>query len=157
MPLIVSAGCDSGLGIDSPEVAPDVGGLGDDCRMATRTLPLADVLSVTTGLLLTRRTPKPGSALDEILAFMTGEQLSWWQAPRAADSCTEALIAQHPFLADLKPPKVTKTPTGKAALAFWLMGAELKHGTSLTVEPLTDWVHQDPAQELIDRVEIVNL
>lgn len=125
--------------------------------MATRSFPLADILSVTSGLLLTRRAPSPGSALDEIIEYMTGEQLAWWQAPRAADACTEAFIAQHPFLAELKPPQVAESPIGKATLMFWLFGAELKHGTMLTVEPLTDWVHQDKGQELLDRIELVNL
>jgi hypothetical protein len=125
--------------------------------MATRSFPLADILSVTTGLLLTRRTERPGSALDEIFEFMTGEKLDWWQAPRAADACTEAFNAQHPFLADLKPPTVSNTPIGKAALVFWLVGVEMKHGTSLEIEPLRDWVHQDSSQELVDRIEIVNL
>ncbi|MYS70371.1 hypothetical protein GTY88_07985 [Streptomyces sp. SID5926] len=122
-----------------------------------RNFPLADILSVTTGLMLTRRTPSPGGALDEIFEFMTGEKLAWWQAPRAADVCTEAFMAQHPFLAELKPPKVQKSPLGKATLALWLTAAELKHGTKLAIEPLTDWVHQDQGQELLDRVELVNL
>ncbi|UPZ27587.1 hypothetical protein MUK60_07045 [Streptomyces sp. LRE541] len=125
--------------------------------MAARAFPLADILSVTTGLLLTRRTPTPGAALDEILQFMTGEELAWWQAPRAADACIEAFTAQHPFLADLAPPKVTGSPLGKATLLLWLTTAELKHGTKLTVKPLTDWVSQDKGQELGDRIELVNL
>jgi hypothetical protein len=134
-------------------MADDVIEPGDEAR----TFPLADILSVTTGLMLTRRTPKPGAALDEIFEFMTGEKLAWWQAPRAADACTEAFTRQHPFLAELQPPKVQKTPIGKAALLLWLTTAELKHGTQLTVKPLTDWVHQDQGQELLDRVELVNL
>lgn len=125
--------------------------------MATRTFPLADVLSVTTGLLLTRRADQPGAALDEILHFMTGEKLAWWQAPRAADACIEAFTVQHPFLADLKPPKVTKAPVGKAALLLWLTTAELKHGTTLDVEPIADWAPQHPGQELLDRIELANL
>lgn len=123
----------------------------------SRSFPLADILSVTTGRLLTQRAEHPGSALDEIFEFMTGEELAWWQAPRAADACTEAFVAQHPFLADLVPPKVAPTPIGKATLLMWLTAAQLKHGTTLEVEPLTDWVHQDQAQELLDRVELVNL
>jgi hypothetical protein len=123
----------------------------------SRSFPLADVLSVTTGLLLTRRTPSPGTALDEIFEFMTGENLAWWQAPRAADACTEAFIQQHPFLAELKPPKVTKTPIGKTTLHLWLFNAEMKYGRELTIESLTDWASQDPGQELLDRVELGNL
>ncbi|WP_037616417.1 hypothetical protein [Streptomyces aureus] len=125
--------------------------------MATRTFPLADILSVTTGLLLTQRTGERGAALDEIFEFMTGEKLAWWQAPRAADACTEALVAQHPFLADLVPPKVAQAPIGKATLLMWLTTAQLKHGTKLDIEPLTDWVHQAKGQELIDQIELVNL
>ncbi|MCX5598497.1 hypothetical protein OOK29_10130 [Streptomyces phaeochromogenes] len=125
--------------------------------MATRAFPLADVLSVTTGRLLTHRTPNPGSALDDIFEFMTGEKLAWWQTARAADACTEALIAQHSFLAELKPPQVTKSAIGRTALLLWLTNAEMKHGTELEVAPLTDWVHQDKGQELVDRIELVNL
>ncbi|WP_109030182.1 DUF7736 domain-containing protein [Streptomyces rubrogriseus] len=134
--------------------------MADDSNTApdtARVFPLADILSVTTGLMLTRRTPSPGAALDEIFQYMTGEKLAWWQAPRAADACTDAFIQQHPFLADLKPPKVHKSPIGKATLLLWLTTAELKHGTQLPVEPLTDWVRQDSGQELLDRIELVNL
>ncbi|MER5653405.1 hypothetical protein ABT076_10360 [Streptomyces sp. NPDC002131] len=125
--------------------------------MATRAFPLADILSVTTGLLLTQRTENRGAALDEIFEYMTGEELAWWQAPRAADACIEAFIAQHPFLTDLKPPMVAKTPIGKATLLLWLTTAQLKHGTTLDVEPLADWVHQNKGQELVDRIELANL
>ncbi|MET7746177.1 hypothetical protein [Streptomyces sp. NPDC005385] len=125
--------------------------------MAPRAFPLADVLSVTTGRLLTRRAPSPGSALDEIFEYMTGDELAWWQAPRAADACTESFIAQHPFLADLKPPKVTNSAFGRAALVMWLVTAELKHGTTLALEPLTDWVHQSKGEELIDRIDLERL
>lgn len=125
--------------------------------MATRTFPLADILSVTTGRLLTRRTPSAGSALDDFFEYMTGEKLAWWQTPRAADACTQALVAQHPFLADLKPPKTAKSQIGKATLMCWLVGAELKHGANLDVEPLSDWVHQSKGEELLDRIELANL
>lgn len=125
--------------------------------MATRAFPLADILSVTTGRLLTRRAPGPGSALDDIFEFMTGEKLAWWQAPRAADACTEAFNAQHPFLAELVPPRVTKSAIGKATLLHWLTTAEMKHGTALEVEALTDWAHQNQGQELLDRIELANL
>ncbi|MFJ8006104.1 DUF7736 domain-containing protein [Streptomyces fagopyri] len=125
--------------------------------MAARAFPLADILSVTTGLLLTRRTPSPGAALDEIFEYMTGEELAWWQAPRAADACTESFIAQHPFLADLKPPAATGSSLRKATLSLWLVTAELKHGTRLAVEPLAQWAPQDKAQELLDQIDLQSL
>jgi hypothetical protein len=116
----------------------------------TRAFPLADVLSITTGKLLTRG---DGAALDDILNWMTRDHLAWWQAPRATDACTEALTAQHPFLADLLPPADLDQPD----LYAWLVAAEERHGRELTIRQLDDWKHQDPAQELLDRVELCQL
>lgn len=119
----------------------------------SRHFPLADVLSITTGRLLTRRTPHPGQALDDLLHHMTGDRLAWWQAPRAADACTQTLVEQHPFLASLRPLPGSDTPD----LYAWLLEAERRHGQTLTVVPLTDWVRQDPAQELLDQVQLAHL
>lgn len=115
-----------------------------------REFPLADVLSVTTGMVLTRR---GGEALDDILNWATGDQLSWWQAPRAADACIEAFTSQHPFLADLVPLDGLDKPD----LYAWLLAAEVEHGETVTLTPLADWVHQDATAELLDRVELAQL
>lgn len=116
-----------------------------------RTFLLADVLSVTTGRLLTRRAN--GAPLDEILGWMTGDRLAWWQTPRAADACTEAMVTQHPFLADLIPPD----GLDQADLYAWLIAVEAKHGETLELIPLADWVHQNPVIELLDRLELAQL
>lgn len=116
-----------------------------------RTFPLADILSITTGRLLTKGAS--GAPLDAILGWMTGDGLALWQVPRAADTCTEAMIAQHPFLANLVPPD----GIDQADLYAWLIAAEAEHGDTLELTPLTVWVHQDPVVELLDRLELAQL
>lgn len=116
----------------------------------SRTFPLADVLSVTTPLMLSERGE---DGLTDLLNFMTGDELEMWQLPRAADEAQPVLIAQHPFLAELQPP----AGLSKLGLRIWLMNRVLKHGATLDVQPLTDWVHQHPIQEFVDRVELASL
>lgn len=116
----------------------------------TRTVALADVLSVTTPALLSRRGME---GLGDLLHYMTGDDLKRWQYARAADECATALCAQHPFLAALQPPRGLDKPD----LYAWLVEAERAHGKEITVTPLADWKHQDPVTELVDRIEIAKL
>lgn len=118
-----------------------------------RAFPLADVLSVTTPLLLSERKVE---GLTDLLNWMTGDALELWQLPRAADEARPALIAQHPFLADLQPPAASGR-LRKVTLSMWLATATMTHGGTLDVLPLTDWVHQPPLQEFVDRVELARL
>lgn len=116
----------------------------------TRSVPLADVLSVTTPTLLSDRQM---DGLIDLLNWMTGDELGLWQLHRAADECAPALIAQHPALEGLAPPPGCSKP----ALRVWLSSAERQHGTHLEVARISGWVHQDPVQEFCDRVELANL
>lgn len=116
----------------------------------TRAFPLADVLSVTTPALLSRRGME---GLGELLNYMTGDDLKPWQFLRAADECAAALRAQHPFLADLHPPQGVDKPD----LYAWLVEAERAHGGLVRVAPLADWKHQEPIAELGDRIELAKL
>ncbi|MEV5862406.1 hypothetical protein AB0L83_22160 [Streptomyces sp. NPDC052071] len=116
----------------------------------TRSVPLADVLSVTTPNLLSARQM---DGLTGLLNWMTGDELEMWQLPRAADECAPALIMQHPVLEGLAPPPGCSKP----ALRVWLSSTERQHGTHLDVARISHWVHQDPVQEFRDRVELVNL
>lgn len=118
--------------------------------MATRTFPLADILSVTTPALLSRRGM---DGLGDLLNHMTGDNLQKWQYLRAADECAAALCDQHPFLAGLQPP----TGADKADLYAWLVEAERRHGEEIPVTPLADWQHQDPGTELLDRIHLAKL
>lgn len=118
--------------------------------MTTRRFPLADILSVTTPNLLSER---KADGLTDLLNWMTGDTLEVWQLPRAADEARPALIAQHPFLAELQPKRGHSVP----GLRMWLRNAEEKHGAELDIQPLADWVHQHPGQELVDRIELAKL
>lgn len=115
-----------------------------------RTFPLADVLSVTTPKLLSRRGM---DGLTDLLNWMTDDRLEMWQLQRAADEAAPALVVQHPHLAGLVPP----TGIDKADLYAWLVAAEQEHGSELAVQPLTEWTNQDPGEELRDRIDLVNL
>lgn len=116
----------------------------------TRSVPLADVLSVTTPHLLSERGL---DGVTDLLNWMTGDQLEAWQLRRAADVCAPALIAQHPVLGGLTPPRGGSKP----ALRVWLSLMIGWHGEFLDVGRVSGWVHQDPVDEFFDRVDLVNL
>lgn len=63
-----------------------------------REFHLGDILSVTTGYLLS---PTHMSGVYEILNYMTGESLFTHQLPRAREACKGPLLAQHPQLAEI--------------------------------------------------------
>lgn len=118
--------------------------------MTDRAFPLADVLSVTTPKLLSERRM---DGLTDLLNWMTGDELEMWQLLRAADEARPMLVAQHPFLGSLQPP----ARCDMATLRQWLDDAVREHGAELVITPLVDWVHQNPAQEFVDRVELAKL
>ncbi|GAB2714669.1 hypothetical protein [Streptomyces bullii] len=107
--------------------------------------PLADILSVTTGRLLSHRHM---DGIYDVLGFMTGDSLFTHQLPRAAETCGPARLAQHPQLRDVEPPKDIDAPD----LMAWLANAEREHGEQLPVAPLPTgaWERRDPIAELTD-------
>ncbi|MGW6292450.1 DUF7736 domain-containing protein [Streptomyces sp. NPDC055058] len=113
----------------------------------TRLFPLADILTMTTGRLLSRRHM---DGVYDIANHMTGDNLFTHQLPRAADACGPALLAQHPQLRDLAPPD----DVDEAGLLTWLTATEQEHCEQLPVAPLPPgaWERRDPIQELADRV-----
>jgi hypothetical protein len=113
----------------------------------TRTFALADILTMTTGRLMSARRIE---AVYDISNWMTGDNLMTHQLPRAAEACGPALLAQHPQLVGVEPPKDIDVPD----LMAWLADAERQHGQELPVVPLSDgaWEHRDPIEELCDMV-----
>lgn len=108
-------------------------------------VPLADVLSVTADRLLSRR--HIGGVYD-LLSHMTGQDVYTHQLGTAADACAPALVEQHPFLADLKPP----VGLDRDDLYAWLVEAERVHGETVDVTPLADWTYRDPIEDAADAV-----
>jgi hypothetical protein len=109
----------------------------------TRDFPLADILSITTGRLLSHRHM---DGVYEILNHLTGDNLMTHQLPRAAETCRPALIAQHPFLVDLTVAEDMPVPE----LLAWLAEAETKHGASFPVTPLAVWKRRNPIAEAVE-------
>ena len=91
-----------------------------------RSFPLADVLSVTTGVLLSRRHM---SGIYEVLDFMMGANLMTHQLPDASRQMEPELIAQYPWLDEERPPK----GLDQADLMSWLVDVERRRGESLEV------------------------
>lgn len=103
---------------------------------------LGDILSVTTGQLLSRRHME---GLYDILNFMTGDNLFTHQLPRAADEAKPFLLKQHPDLAGVDASSVTKENWES-----WLEVQEAKFGATLSIEQMPSGTHQyrDPITEL---------
>ena len=112
-----------------------------------RTYRLDDVLTMTTGRLLSQRGIE---AVYDLANFMTGDYLLTHQLPRAADACGPALLDQHPQLRGVEP----AADIDQADFAAWLADAERVHGTQLVVTPLPPgvWEHRDPIDELCGMV-----
>jgi hypothetical protein len=111
--------------------------------MPDKPYSLADILTMTTGRCLSTRRIE---AVYDIANWMTGDNLMTHQLGRAADICGPALLAQHPQLAGIEPPRDIDIPD----LMAWLSDAERQHGRELSVTPLPDgaWEHRDPIDEL---------
>lgn len=111
-----------------------------------RNFDLGDILSVTTGCLLS---PRHMSGIYDILNFMTGDNLMTHQLPRACRECEPVLLLQHPQLAGVDASGVT-SENHLARLAAW----KAEFGESLPVEPCGPGVHEriDPLSELAEKV-----
>jgi hypothetical protein len=110
----------------------------------SKTFELGDVLSITTGALVSRRHI---DGVYDILGYMTGESLFTHQLPRASDECRPFLLAQHPDLAEIVTPDFGGS---KDAVYAWLGRMEAEYGATREVEPLApeDHTRIDPISEL---------
>ncbi|MHB9857624.1 DUF7736 domain-containing protein [Streptomyces sp. YIM S03343] len=107
--------------------------------------PLADILSVTTGKLLSHRHM---DGIYDILSHMTGQSLFTHQLGDACDKAKPALLEQHPHLTDVRPPD----GLDKHDLLAWLVETERVHGETAEVQPLADWEHRDPIEDACDKI-----
>lgn len=110
--------------------------------MVIQTFDLADVLSITTGILLSDR--KMDGVYD-ILNFMVGEDLFSHQLPRARDAVLPSLLQQFPQLADVVVPKFD-TPE---AIGPWLQTQRDLFGDTFEVSPTPNamFENQNPITE----------
>lgn len=114
--------------------------------MTGRDFHLGDILSVTTEHLVS---PRHMNGVYDVLGYMTGDSLFSHQLPRAAAACAPALLAQHPQLADVTVPEDFG---GEQGVRTWLADQVDVYGERLDVTPLSAWQHQNPMEELADRI-----
>jgi hypothetical protein len=110
----------------------------------TRDFHLGDILSVTTGLLVSSRHI---DGVYDILNWMTGDGLFTHQLPRAGEECKGPLLAQHPDLAGVQVPDAF---TGKEHVLAWLAEQVERYGETRPVTPLAEADHTriNPLDEL---------
>lgn len=111
----------------------------------TRDFDLGDILSVTTGRLVS---PRHMDGIYDILNHMTGDNLMTHQLPRALDLCQGPLLAQHPDLAGIVVPRIRT----EAECETWLVGMKEEHGETRPVAPLAEYTGVDPIEEACDIV-----
>ena len=118
--------------------------------MQTKEFHLGDVLSITTGRLVS---PRHIDGVYDILNFMTGDNLFTHALPRASDECKPHLVAQFPQLttsemdsAIAELGKSLKTKSGKAEaekiVADWLTKQVAKYGEMFAVKPIPKGAHE---------------
>ena len=107
--------------------------------MTTRTFHIGDILSVTTGFLVS---PRHMEGIYDILNFMTQDNLFTHQLPRASDECRPYLLRQHPQLSYVNASVVTRENWQS-----WLAERVAEFGEQLPVEliPMDDHTFKDPS------------
>lgn len=117
--------------------------------MTTKRFHLGDVLTITTGRLVSLRHME---AVYDVLNWMTGDNLMTHQLPRAMDECQPHLLAQHPDLAGIEVPDFGDGPREQLeiAIADWLAEQVARFGEYREVAALADGDHTviDPLEEL---------
>ena len=110
----------------------------------TRDFHIGDILSITTGRLVS---PRHIEGVYDILDYMTGDDLTTIALPRAAEECAPYLLEQHPDLASVEVPE---TLSGMNQVKSWLGGVALQYGETRPVAPLPAAAHEslNPFEEL---------
>lgn len=108
----------------------------------TKDFELGDILSITTGRLVSRRLI--GGVYD-ILNWMTNDNLYTHQLPRATEECKPWLLRQHPQLRIVDDSDLTGENCDE-----WLAARVKQFGETLPVAciPRDDHSYRDPVEEL---------
>jgi hypothetical protein len=101
--------------------------------MSARSFHLGDILSLTTGRLVS---PRHMDGVHDLCSFMAGEPVWTHQLPRVARECEPALLAQHPDLADIEVPDFPAGSGAAGAVDRWLSDQVARFGEWREVLPL---------------------
>lgn len=109
-----------------------------------RTFHLGDILSVTTGRLVS---PTHMTGISKLLDHLTSDNVFTHQIPRVVRECQPSLLAQHP---DLSHVEVPEEFTGQEHVETWLAAQVARFGEFLPVAPLDAGEHAfvNPVEEL---------
>jgi len=118
--------------------------------MQTKQFHLSDVLSITTGRWVSTRHI---DGVNDILSFMTDDNLFTHQLPRVSNECKPYLVEQFPQLVGAEMDSAItelgdalKTKNGKAEtkkiVADWLAKQVAKYGEMFTVKPIPTDAHE---------------
>lgn len=112
----------------------------------TRDFDISDVLSVTTGILVSTRRI---DGIYDILGFMSGESLFTHQLPRVGREAAPVILKQHPQLAEISGEGI-----GPDNWQPWLAEQRAKYGDTFTLSPMNIAEHEriDPISELAEKV-----
>jgi hypothetical protein len=113
--------------------------------METKDFHVSDVLSITTGRLLSTRHME---GIYDILNFMTNDDLMTHQLPRAMEQCQPFIFEQHPQLKNLSVDEF-ETDDG---VRNWVEEQGKKFGHMLKIEqiPSNKYEHRDPIKEAVE-------
>lgn len=115
--------------------------------MTAQDYELADILSITTGRMLSRRNM---AGVQDILTLLTRDGIFTHQIPRAVTACAPHILSQHPQLESVCLPDDLEPDDIDA----WLDEIEQRFGRTLPLTPLPDgaWEHRNPIEELAERI-----
>ena len=107
-----------------------------------REFNLATVLSITTGDLLC-----PFSDVHGLIEFVADGPVWTHQIPRATDPIREAILRQHPDLADVETPEWDHDGNVEAQIAEWLAPLRVTVGDTRSLTPMDDFEWIEPVSE----------
>jgi hypothetical protein len=120
-----------------------------------RTFDLSDVLSITTGRLVSTRHM---NGIYDILNYLTGDNLFTHQLPRAMEWAKPKVLELHPglrdmdaALANLDRQLLTARARSNAAevVTVWVDSLRPRLGDTLDLPALDGWTQIDPISELV--------
>lgn len=130
--------------------------------MATKSFHISDVLSITTGRLVSTRHVE---GIYDILNWMTGDSIFTHQIPRAMKHCEPVLCEAFPqltgdaieakceLMSDLDR-RITEAGRDREKVeqvcAEWLSKMEGIYGTHFDVPTLAEWERRDPVEEAVE-------
>lgn len=120
--------------------------------MTDRLFHIGDILSVTTGRLVSRRHM---AGVHDLLKHLTGDPLFTHQLGRAMDAAIPWLLQQHPQLAEVAPAGPLPARSAEEWLAWpEQIADELGLERTLPVAPLPagDYEPRNPVQELAEQL-----